>query len=138
MIVMNVNSKWRQNVENLKKKINQVQMFDSVWENKKLLFVLLFFCELMSMAKKPQLFAYTQTKTQISFMVLNHKADQCLCFFLYLDSLFVYFINTKFPVSCCHLLWAYRVVCVGPGLKPMYLHIMRLMCYCINTANGLL
>ena len=48
----------------------------------------------------------------------NREADQRLCF-RYMDStvLSLYFQNSKFQASS-HLLWLYRLVCVGPGRKP--------------------
>ena len=56
-----------------------------------------------------------KTKTHISFAV-TAKLISALVFATWIvQSLF--FLNPKFQVSN-HLLWLYRLVCVGPGRKP--------------------
>ena len=65
--------------------------------------------------RKP-VFAYANTKTQISFAVLTAKLTSAFVFATRIvESL--YFLNPKFQASS-HLLWLYSLVCVGPGRKP--------------------
>ena len=58
-------------------------------------------------------FAYAKTKTKISFAAKLISA----CVFATQKVQFLYFLNPEFQVSN-HLLWLYRLVCVGPGRKP--------------------
>ena len=60
-------------------------------------------------------FAYTKTKTQISFAVTAKLISAFVFAILIVQSL--YFLNPKFQVSS-HLLWLYRSVCVRPVQKP--------------------
>ena len=58
---------------------------------------------------------YAKTKTQISFAVTAKLISAFVFTTRILQSLF--FLNPEIQASS-HLLWLYRPVCVGPGLKP--------------------
>ena len=62
-----------------------------------------------------RLFAYTKTKTQISFVVTAKLISAFVFTTRILQSL--YFLNPKFQGSS-HLLWLYSLVCVRPGRNP--------------------
>ena len=64
--------------------------------------------------RKP-VFAYTKTKTQISFAVTAKLISAFVFAARILQSL--YFLNPKFQASS-HLVWLYSLVCVGPGRLP--------------------
>ena len=59
---------------------------------------------------------YPKTKTQISFAVTAKLIRAFVFATQIVESL--YFLNPKFQASS-HLLWLYRLVCVGPGRKPL-------------------
>ena len=61
------------------------------------------------------MFAYAKTKMQISFAVTAKVISAFVFASQIVQSLC--FQNPKFQASS-HLLWLYRPVCVGPGLKP--------------------
>ena len=65
--------------------------------------------------RKLRLFAYANTKTQISFAV-TAKLISAFVFATQIVQSF-YFLNPKFQASS-HLLFLYSPVCVGPGRKP--------------------
>ena len=71
--------------------------------------------------RKPT-FAYAKTKTQISFAVtaisfaVTAKLISAFVFASWIVQS-LYYLNPKFQASR-HLLWRYRLVCVGPGRKP--------------------
>ena len=65
--------------------------------------------------EKTRPFAYTKTKTQISFAV-TAKLISAFVFATKIVQSF-YFLNPKFQASS-HLLFLCSLVCVGPGRKP--------------------
>ena len=65
--------------------------------------------------RKPVVFAYAKTKTQISFAVTAKLISAFVFATRIVQSL--YFLNPKFQVSR-HILWLHSPVCVGPGKKP--------------------
>ena len=60
-------------------------------------------------------FPNAKTKAQISFAVTAKLISAFVFATGIVQSL--YFLNSKFQASS-HLLWLYRLVCVGPGQKP--------------------
>ena len=69
----------------------------------------------VSLVMRKPAFAYAETKTQISCAVTAQLISAFLFAILIVQSL--YYLNPKFQASS-HLLWLYRLVCVGPGRKP--------------------
>ena len=62
-----------------------------------------------------RLFAYSKTKTQISFAVTAKLISAFVFATRIVQSL--YYLNPKFQASR-HILWLYSPVCVRPGRKP--------------------
>ena len=69
----------------------------------------------MSLVMRNPFFAYAKTKKQFSFAVTAKLISACVFATRIVQSL--YFLNPKYQASG-HLLWLYRLVCVGPGGKP--------------------
>ena len=65
--------------------------------------------------EKTVFFAYAKTKTHMNFAVTAKLISSFVFATRIVQSL--YFLNPKFQASS-HLLWLYRLVCVGPGRKP--------------------
>ena len=67
-------------------------------------------------------FAYANTKAQLSFAVIAKPISAFVFAIPIVQSL--YFLNPKFQASY-HLLWLYNPVCMGPGKKkrrPVFSH----------------
>ena len=73
--------------------------------------------------EKTRLFAYTETKMQISCANTAQIAEHCLCF-CFTDSK-IFFFNQKFQMSD-FLLCLSRPVSVRPGQKPQRLIFLKL------------
>ena len=70
---------------------------------------------LLSLDVRKPAFAYTKTKTQISFAV-TAKLISAFVFATWIVQ-YLIFLYPKFQVSS-HLVWLYSSICVGPGRKP--------------------
>ena len=77
--------------------------------------------------EKTRIFAYTETKMQISCANTAQIAEQCLCF-CFTDSEIFFFFDQKFQMSeflLCLSTWS-RPVSVRPGQKPQRLIFLKL------------
>ena len=87
------------------------------------------------MACEKQRFAYSKTKTQISFAV-TAKLISAFVLATWIVQSF-YFLNPKFQASS-HLLWLYRPVCVGPGRKPRRPVFSQRVSFRVSTRQSIL